>query len=123
LDKKKCEHGYELGPNNEHIFQSKTYDILEHDTGQKYRVTEEGQKYTVTEEQPKLDTNKLLAEARSLIEYNKRAKENSTPAPKPQTKYEKELEQSKKNWNEYFQKYPSKIRYNIFEEIEKALDY
>jgi hypothetical protein len=77
LEKKKCEHGYELGPNNEHIFQSKTYDILEHDTGTKYSVKEDNGKYTVTEEQPKIDTEKLLAEARSLIEYNKRAKEET----------------------------------------------
>jgi len=123
LDKKKCEHGYELAPNGEHILQSKTYDILEHDTGQKYRVTEQGEKYTITEEQPKLDTDKLLAEARSLIEYNKRHKEETTPAPKQQTKYEKELEHSKKQFDEYYRNNPSKIRYNIFEEIEKAFDY
>jgi hypothetical protein len=117
LNKKKCEHGYELGPNNEHIFP--TYTIKEHDDGKTYTVTEH--------QQPKqeYDTDKLIAEAHSLIEYNKRQKgEIKQQEPtKIKTKRELELERSTKQWDDYFKQHPSKMRYNIFDELEQAFDY
>jgi ribosomal protein S6 len=57
-------------------------------TDRKYTIKDDGKgNYTVIDhnepEQPKeeLDTNKLLAEARSLIEYNNRHKEETKQEP------------------------------------------
>jgi hypothetical protein len=52
------------------------------------------------------DTDKLIAEARSLIEYNKRFKENVTPV---KTKRELELERSAKEWEQYYADNQGKI--------------
>jgi hypothetical protein len=140
----KCKHGFYTDPNGYHIFPentaipiteaaklhqhnnepSKTYDVLEHETGTKYKVTEhdDGKTYTVTEnkEQPKQEksTDELIAEARKYIPRQEPKQEE----PK-QTKFDKQIEQSTKQWNEYYRNNPSKIRYNIFEEIEQAFDY
>jgi hypothetical protein len=107
LDKKKCEHGYELGPNGEHIFP--TYTIKEHDDGKTYTVTEH--------QQPKqeYDTDKLIAEARALNEYNKRQKgETKQQEPvKTKTKRELELERRTQEWDLYFNQNPSKTPYKF----------
>jgi hypothetical protein len=117
----------------------KKYTIKDHGDGKTYDITEEPETYTdsfgyihtnkaipITEaariHQQTKSTDELIAEARSLIEYNKRNKQEPKQEP-TKTKYEKELEQSAKQWNEYYRNNPSKIRYNIFQEIEKALDY
>ena len=52
-------------------------------------------------------TDELIAEARSMIEYNKRFKENVTFTNK--TKRELELERSKKQWDFFFQQNQGKI--------------
>jgi len=98
-NKTKCPHGFELDANGEHILSSKTYDVLEHDTGQRYTVTEHQPK-------PEYDTDKLIAEARSLIEYNKRFKDNVTPI---KTKRELELERRTKEWEQYYADNQGKI--------------
>jgi hypothetical protein len=127
--KKKCPYGLDWDPvTGRHILpKSKTYHITDHSDGKTFDITEHstGQKYTITEYEDskpikqEIDTDKLLAEAHSLIEYNKRNKEdNITAVPKP-TKREQELEESKKKWDKISYKIPS----TIFNEIEKALDY
>jgi hypothetical protein len=81
----------------------------------KYTVKDDGKgNYEVTE-QPEESTDELIAEAKALFR-----KPNITPV---KTKKELELERSTKQWNEYYRNNPSKIRYNIFEEIERAFDY
>jgi hypothetical protein len=87
LEKKKCQHGYEVDPiTNEHIFpKGNTYTIKEHDDGKTYTVIDH------QPEQPKLDTDKLLAEARSLIEYNKREKEKQQEQPRQEVKPKKPI--------------------------------
>ena len=36
----KCKHGYEVDANGNHIIIPKKYEVLEHETGIKYEVTE-----------------------------------------------------------------------------------
>jgi hypothetical protein len=103
-NKTKCPHGLDVNPiTNEHIFpQGNTYTIKEHDDGKTYTVIDHQQ------EQPKqeYDTEKLIAEARSLIEYNKRFKEKVTPV---KTKRELELERRTKEWEQYYADNQGKI--------------
>ena len=111
MNNKKCPHGLDVDPQTgEHIFpKANTYTIKEHDDGKTYTVTEhQGQPKPKQE----IDTDKLLAEARSLIEYNKRHKEETKQEP-TKTKRELELERSKKQWDEYFRNNPSKIPYKL----------
>ena len=99
------------------LHKENTYTITEHDTGQKYTITEHKQ------EQPKQEINseQLQKEVQQLIaEIESKPKQEQ---PKPQTKWDKEIERSKKYYDEYYRNNPSKIRYNIFEEIEHAFDY
>jgi hypothetical protein len=112
--------GYPIFPENTAIpiteaaklHQQNTYTITEHDDGKTYTVTE-------NKEQPKQEksTDELIAEARKYIPRQEPKQELK------QTKFDKEIEQSKKQWDEYYRNNPSKIRYNIFEEIEHAFDY
>jgi hypothetical protein len=92
----------------------KTYDITELDPNG-YPI------YTKPKEQ--IDTVALIREAESLIEYNKRQKGETKQQEPVKTKRELELERNAKEWEQYFKQNPSKIRYNIFEEIEHAFDY
>jgi hypothetical protein len=79
-----------------------TYHITEHDDGR-------------SGSRPKEKTwAELLEEAKKLS-----AKPNP-PVPKPLTKREQELEQSKKYYDKH---YRGKIPNTIFDEIERALDY
>jgi hypothetical protein len=122
LNRKRCEHGYELGPNGEHILQSKTYDVLEHETGNKYTITE-------TKEEPKpkpkaivMDTDQLIAEAESLIEYNKRQKEQ-TKQEIERTRQQEEFERTVDQWKKYFAekqgKIPREFPKTIFDDLDK----
>ena len=115
-NKKKCPHGLDWDPvTGQHIFPK--FTVKEHDDGKTYTVTEHQQEQA----KQQIDTEKLLKEARSIIEYDKRIKEKEEP--KPKTKREIELEESAKKWEQYFKNNPSKIPYNIFEQIERAFDY
>ena len=107
MNNKKCPHGLDVDPlTNQHIFPSKTYDITEHDTGQRYTVIEHNEQ---TKQQEKT-TDELIEEAKKLFR-----KVTPTPIPKPLTKQEKELEleQSRKEWGRYFREHPDKIPYKF----------
>jgi hypothetical protein len=122
MDNKKCPHGLDVDPQTgEHIFpQGNTYTIKEHDDGKTYTVIDH-QEEPKPKPKPKpivMNTDELIAEARKLFPRQEPKQEE----PK-QTKFDKQIEQSKKQWEEYYRNNPSKIRYNIFEEIEKAFDY
>jgi hypothetical protein len=117
MNNKKCPHGLEVDPlTNEHIFpKGNTYTIKEHDDGKTYTVTKHQQ------EQPKpivMNTDELIEEARKLFPRQEPKQEE----PK-QTKFDKQIEQSKKQWDEYFRNNPSKIPYKlpktIFDKNEK----
>jgi hypothetical protein len=102
---------------------NRRYTVKDHGDGKTYDVTEDPNGYPIYKEK-EIDTDKLLAEARSLIEYNQRHKEKANVTPiTNKTKRELELERTTKQWEEYYRNNPSKIRYNIFEELEKAFDY
>ena len=100
----------------------KKYDITEHVPDTKANVLDpngypiylENTAIPITEaaklHQQTKSTDELIAEARSLIEYNKRFKEKVTPV---KTKRELELERSKKQWDLYFKQNPSKIPYKL----------
>jgi hypothetical protein len=88
-----------------------TYTIKEHGDGKTYDITEHDAEPIQKQE---IDTDKLIAEARSLIEYNKRHEEKTKQQePKQQTKREIELEKSRKQWEQYFKEHPDKIPYNL----------
>jgi hypothetical protein len=100
---------------------NRKYTITDHKKGEKYDITE-SEPYTdpngypiYTKQVKEKSTDELIAEAKALFQ-----KLNVTPV---KTKRELELERSTKQWQEYYRNNPSKIRYNIFEEIERAFDY
>jgi hypothetical protein len=107
-----------------------TYTIRDHNDGKTWDVTEdtptldpngypifpENTAIPITEaaklHQQTKSTDELIAEARSLIEYNKQFKENVTPVTN-KTKRELELERSEKQWDEYFEKNQGKINFQF----------
>ena len=102
---------------------NKRYTVTDHNDGKKYDITEhipdtalDPNGYPVyTKPVKEKSIDELIAEAKALFQ-----KPNVTPV---KTKRELELERSTKEWDEYFKQNPSKIRYNIFDEIERAFDY
>jgi hypothetical protein len=118
LDKKKSQ-GYYTDPNGYHIFPENT--AIPIDEAAKlhqqntYTITDHGDKtYTITENehkevQPKQEksADELIAEARKYLQ------KQEEPKPKPLTNFEKELEQSTKQWDQYFREHPDKIPYKL----------
>jgi hypothetical protein len=122
--------------------KDRKYTLTDHSTGEKYDITEHKSEpdtildpngypiYTkntaipiseaakLHEQTKEKSTDELIAEARKYF-----PRQEPKPEPKPQTKFDKEIERSTKEWEQYFNQHPNKIRYNIFNEIERALDY
>ena len=96
---------------------SKTYEVTDNNTGEKFTVIEHEEPKPQPEIKPKLDTATLMKEVDRLLQ-----KQEPVPKPKQQTKQELELEQSKKQWEQYFREHPNKIPYkfpNLFDKNEK----
>jgi hypothetical protein len=92
-----------------------------------YTITDHGDKtYTITENEPsggnsvkkEKSTDELIAEARKYFPKQEQPKPQQEPK---QTKFDKEIERSKKEWDYCFAKNPSKIPYklpNLFDKNE-----
>jgi hypothetical protein len=77
--------------------QGKSYDILHHETGRKYTITE----HNPEPKPPEKSTDELIAELKAL-----QRKPNVTPK---KTKQQIELEQSRKEWEKYYKDNQGKI--------------
>ena len=89
----------------------KKYTVTDHNDGKKYDITEH-----IPDTKQEKSTDELIAQARKLFPRQEPKQEE----PK-QTKFDKQLEQSKKQWDLYFRQNPSKIPYklpNLFDKNE-----
>jgi len=84
--------------------QPNTYTVTEHDTNKTYTVTEHEDKKP-EQAKPEMDTTTLLRESARLLQKQE-PNSNQLAAAEP-TEREKELQQSKKEWDRYYLEHPN----------------
>jgi hypothetical protein len=87
------------------LMKTTTYTIKEHDTGQKYTITEHKQEEPKPKPKAKvMDTDQLIAEAKRLLQ-----KQEPTKQEIQKEKQQKEFERTVAEWKKYYSENQGKI--------------